>query len=302
MSTPLESYLRHLTLERGLSKNTLFAYRNDLGKYLDFLASRSKTVLDASPKDLEDFSIEVAASLSAASRARLLASMRGYHKYLIMENLRSDDPTKRVRAPKLALRLPKTLSQTEVLALIEASGPAFDEESADYLRLRNRAILELMYSTGARVSEVVGLDLDEVDDSGLLRVRGKGSKERLVPVGSYAKAALEAYLVRSRPILVGRSSGRSSAQALFLNQRGTRLSRQSIWEIIQQAAAGSGLKVSPHSLRHSFATHLLEGGADVRVVQELLGHASVTTTQIYTMVTIDTLREVYLASHPRARR
>ena len=302
MSTPLESYLRHLTLERGLSKNTLSAYRNDLGKYLDFLASRSKTVLDSSPKDLEDFSIEVAASLSAASRARLLASLRGYHKYLIMENLRGDDPTKRVRAPKLALRLPKTLSQTEVLALIEASGPAFDEESADYLRLRNRAILELMYSTGARVSEVVGLDLDEVDDSGLLRVRGKGSKERLVPVGSYAKAALEAYLVRSRPILVGRSAGRSSAQALFLNQRGTRLSRQSIWEIIQQAAAGSGFKVSPHSLRHSFATHLLEGGADVRVVQELLGHASVTTTQIYTMVTIDTLREVYLASHPRARR
>jgi integrase/recombinase XerD len=302
VSAPLDSYLRHLTLERGLSKNTLSAYRNDLGKYLDFLTRRAKTALDSTPKDLEDFTLEIAPNLSASSRARLLASMRGYHKFLIMENLRSDDPTKRVRAPKLAIRLPKTLSQHQVLALIEASGPAPDDESADYLRLRNRAILELMYSTGARVSEVVGLDLDEVNDSGLLRVRGKGSKERLVPVGSYANSALDAYLVRSRPRLAGQSKSKGAAQALFLNQRGTRLSRQSIWEIIQKAAAGSGLKVSPHSLRHSFATHLLEGGADVRVVQELLGHASVTTTQIYTMVTIDTLREVYLASHPRARR
>lgn len=302
MAAPLDSYLRHLTLERGLSKNTLSAYRNDLGKYLDFLTRQSKTALSASARDLEDFTLEVAPKLSPSSRARLLASLRGYHKFLIMENLRADDPTKRVRAPKLALRLPKTLSQSQVLALIEAAGPAPDDDSADYLRLRNRAILELMYSTGARVSEVVGLDLDEVDDSGLLRVMGKGSKERLVPVGSYAMAALDAYLVRSRPVLAGKGSARAQAQSLFLNQRGSRLSRQSIWEIIQKAAAGLEIQVSPHSLRHSFATHLLEGGADVRVVQELLGHASVTTTQIYTMVTIDTLREVYLASHPRARR
>lgn len=302
MSAPLDNYLRHLTLERGLSKNTLSAYRNDLGKYLDFLTTHSKTALTASAKDLEDFTLEVASTLSPSSRARLLASLRGFHKFLIMENLRVDDPTKRVRAPKLAMRLPKTLSQSQVLALIEAAGPAPDDDSADYLRLRNRAILELMYSTGARVSEVVGLDLDEVDDSGLLRVMGKGSKERLVPVGSYAKLALDAYLVRSRPVLAGRGSARSSNQSLFLNQRGSRLSRQSIWEIIQRAAVGLDVQVSPHSLRHSFATHLLEGGADVRVVQELLGHASVTTTQIYTMVTIDTLREVYLASHPRARR
>lgn len=302
MAAPLDSYLRHLTLERGLSKNTLAAYKNDLGKYLEFLASRSKTALSASAQDLEDFTIELAPTLGPASRSRLLASLRGYHKFLIMENLRSDDPTKRVKAPKLAMRLPKTLSQSQVLSLIEASGPAPDDEGVDYLRLRNRAILELMYSTGARVSEVVGLDLDEVDDSGLLRVTGKGSKERLVPVGSYAKLALDAYLVRSRPVLASRGSARTSAQSLFLNQRGSRLSRQSIWEIIQKAALGLDMQVSPHSLRHSFATHLLEGGADVRVVQELLGHASVTTTQIYTMVTIDTLREVYLASHPRARR
>ena len=298
MNRPLDSYLRHLTLERGLSKNTLAAYRNDLDKYFDFLEKRSRDPLSATVKDVEDFSLDIARNLSASSRARLLASLRGYHKFLVMENQRNDDPTKRVRSPKLAMRLPKALSQQEVMQLIEAAGPAPDDESADYLRLRNRAIVELMYSTGARVSEIVGLDLDEVDDSGLMRVRGKGSKERLVPVGSYAKAALDAYLVRARPIL----SSKGSARALFLNQRGARLSRQSIWEIIQKAAEGLGKEVSPHSLRHSFATHLLEGGADVRVVQELLGHASVTTTQIYTMVSVDTLREVYLAAHPRAQR
>ena len=298
MATPLDSYLRHLTLERGLSKNTLSAYRNDLEKYFGFLEKRSRDPLSATSKDVEDFSLDIARALSASSRARLLASLRGYHKFLVLENQRNDDPTKRLRSPKLPMRLPKALSQQEVMQLIEASGPAPDDESADYLRLRNRAIVELMYSTGARVSEIVGLDLDEVDDSGLMRVRGKGSKERLVPVGSYAKAALDAYLVRSRPVL----SSRGSARALFLNQRGARLSRQSIWEIIQKAAEGLGKEVSPHSLRHSFATHLLEGGADVRVVQELLGHASVTTTQIYTMVSVDTLREVYLAAHPRAQR
>ena len=298
MATPLDSYLRHLTLERGLSKNTLSAYRNDLEKYFGFLEKRARDPLSATSKDVEDFSLDIASALSASSRARLLASLRGYHKFLVLENQRNDDPTKRLRSPKLAMRLPKALSQQEVMQLIEASGPAPDDESADYLRLRNRALVELMYSTGARVSEIVGLDLDEVDDSGLMRVRGKGSKERLVPVGSYAKAALDAYLVRSRPVL----SSRGSARALFLNQRGARLSRQSIWEIIQKAAEGVGKEVSPHSLRQSFATHLLEGGADVRVVQELLGHASVTTTQIYTMVSVDTLREVYLAAHPRAQR
>ena len=298
MATPLDSYLRHLTLERGLSKNTLSAYRNDLEKYFGFLEKRSRDPLSATSKDVEDFSLDIASGLSASSRARLLASLRGYHKFLVLENQRNDDPTKRLRSPKLPMRLPKALSQQEVMQLIEASGPAPDDESADYLRLRNRAIVELMYSTGARVSEIVGLDLDEVDDSGLMRVRGKGSKDRLVPVGSYAKVALDAYLVRSRPVL----SSRGPARALFLNQRGARLSRQSIWEIIQKAADGLGKEVSPHSLRHSFATHLLEGGADVRVVQELLGHASVTTTQIYTMVSVDTLREVYLAAHPRAQR
>ena len=297
MSEPLETYLRHLMLERGLSKNTLSAYRNDLGKYFSFLAKKGINPISASTREIEAFSQEQLTNQSPTSRARALASLRGYYKFLVLEGKRTDDPTKPIRSPKLPMRLPKALSQAQVLKLIENSGPAPDDESADFLRLRNRAILELMYSTGARVSEIVNLDLDEVDDSGLMRVRGKGSKERLVPVGSYAKAALDAYLVRSRPSLV-----KSANKALFLNQLGGRLSRQSIWEIIQKAAQGLDIEVSPHSLRHSFATHLLEGGADVRVVQELLGHASVTTTQIYTMVTIDTLREVYLAAHPRAQR
>ena len=297
MSEPLETYLRHLMLERGLSKNTLSAYRNDLGKYFSFLAKKGINPISASTREIEAFSQEQLTNQSPTTRARALASLRGYYKFLVLEGKRTDDPTKPIRSPKLPMRLPKALSQAQVLKLIENSGPAPDDESADFLRLRNRAILELMYSTGARVSEIVNLDMDEVDDSGLMRVRGKGSKERLVPVGSYAKAALDAYLVRSRPSLV-----KSANKALFLNQLGGRLSRQSIWEIIQKAAYGLDIEVSPHSLRHSFATHLLEGGADVRVVQELLGHASVTTTQIYTMVTIDTLREVYLAAHPRAQR
>jgi integrase/recombinase XerD len=216
----------------------------------------------------------------------------------LLENLRTDDPSQQVKSPKLPKRLPKALTQAQVMSLLAASGPEPDDETADPLRLRNRAILELMYSSGCRVSEVAQLDLDEMVQGGWVRIRGKGSKERLVPVGSFAQRAIDAYLVRSRPLLAAKAGG----PALFLNQRGTRLSRQSIWEIIQSAGEACGLSVSPHSLRHSFATHLIEGGADVRVVQELLGHASVATTQIYTLVTIDTLREVYASSHPRARR
>lgn len=298
MSAALENYLRHLTLERGLSKNSLSAYRNDLRKYFEFLAQRSLSPDDVSAQDVDAFLVSLTPELSASTRARVLASIRGFHRFLVFENQREDDPTKRLRSPKLALRLPKALTQAQMLKLLEASGPSPEDELHNPLGLRNRAILELMYSTGSRVSEIVDLDLDEVDDSGLMRVRGKGSKERVVPVGSFARASLDAYLVRARPSL----ASRSSSTALFLNSRGTRLSRQSVWEIIQRSAQGLDLDVSPHSIRHSFATHLLEGGADVRVVQELLGHASVTTTQIYTKVTIDTLREVYLAAHPRARR
>lgn len=296
---PLDSYLRHLTVERGLSKNTLSAYRSDLEKYLEFLDENNLSAISISKVQLDDFLVKLnEQGMKAASSARILASVRGYHKYLVLENLRDDDPSGKVRSPKLPKRLPKSLTQDQVMLLLAASGPEPADEAADPLRLRNRAILELMYSTGARVSEIANLDVDEVTEEGWLRLKGKGSKERLVPVGSYAATALDVYRVRVRPVLVSRGG----TPALFVNQRGSRLSRQSIWEIIQTAGKACNLVVSPHSLRHSFATHLIEGGADVRVVQELLGHASVATTQIYTMVTVDTLREIYASAHPRARR
>jgi integrase/recombinase XerD len=299
MTVPLDAYLRHLVIERGLSKNTLSAYKADLAKYRDYLEQNNFSELSITRSQLSDFLQWLnSQKLKAASSARILAAVRGYQKYLLLENLRTDDPSQLVKSPKLPKRLPKALTQAQVMALLSASGPEPDDETADVLRLRNRAILELMYSSGCRVSEVAQLDLDEMVQGGWVRIRGKGSKERLVPVGSFAQRAIDAYLIRSRPLLAAKAGG----PALFLNQRGSRLSRQSIWEIIQSAGEGCGLSVSPHSLRHSFATHLIEGGADVRVVQELLGHASVATTQIYTLVTIDTLREVYASSHPRARR
>lgn len=298
MSKPLESYLRHLTIERGLSANSLAAYRRDLFSYLEFLERSKLDALTAQSEHVELFQQGLMQrGLIASSRARALAAVRGFHKFLVLEDLRTDDPTRKVRPPKLPQRLPKALSAAQVDALIRASGPEPGSDSQDLVRIRNRAILELLYSSGARVSEIAALDLDEVDGSGFVRVRGKGSKERLVPVGSYAARSLEEYLVRVRPGLVS-----GSTPALFLNQRGSRLSRQSIWEILRQVGQQCGIEVSPHTLRHCFATHLIEGGADVRVVQELLGHASVATTQIYTKITIDTLREIYQSAHPRARR
>jgi integrase/recombinase XerD len=210
--------------------------------------------------------------------------VRGLHKYWLLENLTKADPAAGVKPPKASRRLPKAITVSQVEALLNAvSGD-------DPVSVRDRAILELLYATGARITEIVSLDLDDLVDPTLLRVMGKGAKERIVPVGRYAQTALEAYLVRT--------------PALFLNQRGGRLSRQSAWQIIHDAAEAANLpgEISPHTLRHSFATHLLEGGADVRVVQELLGHSSVATTQIYTLVTVDALREVYATAHPRARR
>lgn len=298
MSKPLERYLRHLTIERGLSENSIAAYRRDLTSYLDFLSQLGSDELSVRADELEKFGQWLLGrGLVASSRARALAAVRGFHKFLVMEDLRADDPTRKVRPPKLPMRLPKALSLAEVEQLLKAAGPEPGSDSVDLVRIRNRAILEVLYSTGARVSEIAALDLDEVDSSGFVRVRGKGSKERLVPVGSYAAKSLEEYLVRVRPGLVV-----GSTPALFLNQRGGRLSRQSIWEILSNVGEQCGIDVSPHTLRHCFATHLIEGGADVRVVQELLGHASVATTQIYTKITIDTLREIYQSAHPRARR
>lgn len=301
----IESYLRQLAIERGLAKNTLSAYRRDLRSYREFLAqSNVENFSEVSELQVSEYAQSLAQlrGLSSSSIARMLAAVRGLHKYLMSENQIAQDVASAIKPPKASRRLPKAISVAEVESLLDAAGPSAEaEDSIASVRIRDRALLELLYATGARVSEVVNLDLDDLIDPTLVRLFGKGSKERIVPVGGYAQRALQAYLVRIRPGLVSLGKG---TPALFLNQRGGRLSRQSAWQIISDAASAAGLQgeISPHTLRHSFATHLLEGGADVRVVQELLGHSSVATTQIYTLVTVDRLREIYATAHPRARK
>lgn len=301
----IEGYLRHISIERGLAKNTFNSYRRDLSKYAEFLEESGLPGAEsASELHIAQFGELLASKhgLSASSVARNLAAVRGFHRFMLIEGLLEHDPAATVKPPKLPKRLPKAISVSEIEALLNASGPdAESSQDGDSIRVRNRAILELLYATGARVSEIINLDLDDLIDPTLVRLFGKGSKERVVPVGRYAQAALSAYLIRTRPMLA--TLGKSTP-ALFLNQRGGRLSRQSVWQIISDAAVDAKLpnEISPHTLRHSFATHLLEGGADVRVVQELLGHSSVATTQIYTLVTVDALREAYATAHPRARR
>jgi integrase/recombinase XerD len=303
----VDEYLRHLSIERGLAKNTISAYRRDLSGYLLFLEKLNiSNPNEVSEGTVSDYLKSIAESgvLASNSVARMLAGVRGLHKFWLFESITTGDPSARIKPPKLPKRLPKAISIFDIEKLINASGPDPETEDAtalDMARVRNRAILELLYATGARISELTALNLDDLIDPTMIRLFGKGSKERVVPVGSYAQRAIGTYLVRSRPALIGKGKGTS---ALFLNQRGSRLSRQSAWQIISDAADQAQItgEISPHTLRHSFATHLLEGGADVRVVQELLGHSSVATTQIYTLVTVDALREVYAVSHPRARK
>jgi integrase/recombinase XerD len=289
-----------------MAKNTLLAYKRDLGKYLEALEKMGITdSAEITEIVVRNFAQALVSEkgLVATSVARILAAVRGFHKFMLFEGISDNDVSAAVKPPKAPKRLPKAISIQEIESLLKAAGPEPDDVSgaADIIRVRDRAILELLYATGARVSEIVNMDLDDLIDPEIVRLFGKGSKERIVPVGKYAQAAVAAYLVRVRPTLATLSRG---TPALFLNQRGSRLSRQSIWQIISDSAhaAKLGVEVSPHTFRHSFATHLLEGGADVRVVQELLGHASVTTTQIYTLVTVDALREIYASSHPRAQR
>jgi integrase/recombinase XerD len=301
----VQTYLDHLTVERALAANTLASYRRDLTRYVGWLAAAG--VDDLAAVGPRDIAAHVAAlrtgdadhpPLSVSSSARAASAVRGLHKFLALEGLAPGDPAREIKPPTPPKRLPKALDVDQVgrlLSAVDPNGP---------LGLRDGALLEFLYGTGARISEAVGAAVDDVSLPGAAAVlRGKGGKTRLVPIGSYARDALDAYLVRGRPSLVGaRSHGR-----LFLNARGGPLSRQSAWMILRKAARRAGLPtdgphgVSPHTLRHSYATHLLDGGADIRVVQELLGHASVTTTQVYTLVTVDKLREVYAAAHPRAR-
>ncbi|MGW5574763.1 site-specific tyrosine recombinase XerD [Nocardia thailandica] len=307
----IDAYLDHLAVERGAARNTLGAYRRDLSRYHDFLTGRGITALaGVTQGDVAEFAVSLRAGgpgsrpLAAGSVARALIAVRGLHKFAAAEGFTDTDVAHAVKPPAPGRRLPKALPYEQVLGLLEAAGGGGDGGGSDGgpRGLRDRALLELLYSTGARISETVGLDVDDLDtDERCVVLRGKGGKQRVVPIGRPALAAVDAYLVRGRPGLA--AHGRGSGPALFLNARGGRLSRQSAWQVLQTAAerAGIGAAVSPHTLRHSFATHLLDGGADVRVVQELLGHASVTTTQIYTLVTVSTLREVWATAHPRAR-
>lgn len=316
----MRTYLDHLGVERGLAANTLSSYRRDLRRYVGYLADRGIDELDkVTEQVVAEFLMALREGdadhppLSATSAGRTVVAVRGFHKFAVRDGLATLDPSVGVKPPSPAKRLPKALSIGDVEAILKAAGAP-----GTTLALRDRALLELLYGTGARISEAVGLDVDDLDlpedeaqdgtqdgaqdgaQGGSVLLRGKGSKERIVPVGRYAREALQAYLVRARPELA--TTGSNAKGALFLNARGGRLSRQSAWTVIVRAAdrAGVTAEVSPHTLRHSYATHLLEGGADVRVVQELLGHASVTTTQVYTLVTVDSLREVYAAAHPRA--
>ena len=303
VGSAVRTYLDHLTVERGLAANTLSSYRRDLRRYAEFLETQDVAGLDdVTEAVVGEFLMRLREGdadhppLSATSAARTVVAVRGFHKFAVLDGLATADPAIGVKPPTPAKRLPKALPLSDVEAILEAAG-APDTP----LALRDRALLEVLYGTGARISEATGLDVDDLDTvDGTVLLRGKGGKERLVPVGGYALAAVDAYLTRARGALVAQGRG---GPALFLNSRGGRLSRQSAWAILVKAAerAGVSASVSPHTLRHSFATHLLDGGADVRVVQELLGHASVTTTQVYTLVTVENLREVFATAHPRAR-
>ena len=287
----LNSFIDYLRVEKGAAANTVAAYRRDLTKYLNWSLNNP----GASIKDYA----KTISNLAPTSLERNFSAVRSFHNYLNRE-FKIADPTDDLPETGKRQRLPKALTVEEVTKLVEAA-----KDPSAPITLRDYLLLELLYSTGARVSEVVGINLNDISESVIggesiwvLKLRGKGGKERIVPLGSYAKAAIDDYLVRCRPSLIKKLN----EGALFLNARGTRLSRVSAWEIVKKAALKSGLtaRVTPHIFRHSYATHLLDGGADIRVVQELLGHASVTTTQIYTLITIDKVRESYRLAHPRA--
>lgn len=303
-SDHLADFFNFLTIEKGLSKNTTDAYRRDLERYFHYLSTKQLSVESVSPDDLTLYVAWLRGKdntdlkLAEPSISRNVISVRGYYGYLAKEH-GVKNPALNFKPPKISKRLPKALSVEQIFKMLNIAGD-------DLVSIRDRALVEVLYSTGARVSEIVGLNLLDLTtiSSGTERVttiklRGKGGKERIVPIGSFAVAALENYLTRSRPTLVKNSTQKS----FFLSQKGGRLTRQSAWNIVLKAAERAGIKeqVSPHSMRHSFATHLLDGGADIRVVQELLGHASVTTTQIYTLITIDKIRESYSTAHPRGK-
>lgn len=296
-----EAFLNHLQIERGLAKNTIAAYKRDLAKFSSFL--KDKDLRSVTPEEITRFEASLRVdNLSTGTINRIDSTLRSFFKHLQAEHGLAD-PTLEIASGKSVRRLPKALTITQILAMIES---AYKE--SEPITLRDQAMLELLYSSGARVSELIGINVNDLSTTATndgeittLKLRGKGSKERIVPLGSFATKAIENYCVRIRPDLVAK--GREITSALFVNTRGGRISRQSAWQIVLNSAKAAGVTdhVSPHVFRHSYATHLLDGGADIRVVQELLGHASVTTTQIYTLITIDKVRESYSLAHPRAK-
>jgi integrase/recombinase XerD len=295
------SFLNHLQIERGLAANSIAAYRRDLEKFKMFLNGQGLS--DVTAEVITAFEVSLRdAKFSVATVNRAVSTLRSFFKHLQQEH-GLPDPTLEISTGKSNRRLPKALTISQILSMIEAA-----HKASEPITLRDQAMLELLYSSGARVSELIGINMNDLskaltDDGEIttLKLRGKGSKERIVPLGSFASKAIEDYCVRVRPGLLVKNS--KNTAALFLNSRGTRISRQSAWQMVLDAAAAAGITehVSPHVFRHSYATHLLDGGADIRVVQELLGHASVTTTQIYTLITIDKVRESYSMAHPRAK-
>ena len=299
-----KSFIDHLQIERGLSPNSIAAYGRDLHRFARYLTKKDLDFQALNAENLTEYEIALKQEgLALSSINRGVSALKTFYKYLSREYTIAD-PTTELTANRLPRKLPNALTISEIESLLSST-----ERVGDIAALRDRAILEVLYGTGARVSEVVGLNLADLGKSMLigdevttLKLRGKGAKERIVPLGSFAKEAIENYLVRLRPMYVEKSKSSKAATALFLNSRGGRLSRTSAWQIVTDAAEATGLsgKVSPHVFRHSYATHLLDGGADIRVVQELLGHSSVTTTQIYTLITIDKVRQAYASAHPRA--
>jgi integrase/recombinase XerD len=301
-----DEFLSYVRFERGLAHNTVEAYRRDLESWTRYSKLKRLSIEKVASKDITDYlqrlrdgRAPAVAPYSPSSVARMLVALRSFFKFLVREGHLETDPTAKIESPKKPKSLPKAILLEEVEELIELP-------PVDILGRRDRAILETLYGAGLRISELVGLDVDDVDlDGGTILVRaGKGSKARRVPVGRKARAALKGYVTSSRPSLMTHAKSAQTKGALFLNARGTRLSRQGCWKLIKKYAALAGLetRVSPHTLRHSFATHMLDAGADIRVVQELLGHASLSTTQVYTLVSDRRLREVYYSAHPRARR
>ncbi len=290
----LKLYLNHLSVERNLAQNTLESYKRDLSLYMNNCKNVGD-ITDISEKMVQNFVNEYRTDRAESTVSRMIASIRGFHRFLVLENATSINPAQYISTGSKSLRLPKTLSVEKVIEVIESIS------STDANTSRNKLIFEFLYGTGARISELVNTDLDDIDiESNIVKIRfGKGSKQRIIPLGKQLKIAINNYLTRERNALV---SSKKSCNSLLLNSRGARLSRQSIWEVINKIALQNNLaELTPHTLRHAFATHLLEGGADVRVVQELLGHSSVNTTQIYTHITVERLREVFAETHPRAR-